>query len=36
VLNSGTIMAENIASHSLDASAEVTIPPLGAVFLVRD
>jgi 1,4-alpha-glucan branching enzyme len=36
VLNSGTIMAENVASHSLDASAEVTIPPLGAVFLVRD
>ncbi|MEK9578762.1 MAG: 1,4-alpha-glucan branching protein GlgB, partial [Aquiluna sp.] len=36
VLNSGTIMAENIASHSLDASAEITIPPLGAVFLVRD
>lgn len=36
VLNSGTIVAENIASHSLEFSAEITIPPLGAVFLVRD
>lgn len=36
VLNSGAIVAENIASHSLEYSAEITIPPLGAVFLVRD